>query len=232
MGKKKLLKAKEKPLLTTKQKKRRLLWAKERKNWVQRQWNNVIWSDEARFEITVGSQHLKVVRRKNEAFRPDCLKRVVKFPASLMVWGCMSAHGVGRLHIVDGIVNANKYIDILENHLLPSISELERNNQEYIFQQDGAPCHTAKVVKAWFTEKNISVLDWPSSSPDLSPIETLWGIMKKNLAKNPATTKEELKVRLQEIWAQFDTDFCQNLVNTMHKRLNAVINNKGEATQY
>ncbi|CAH2015811.1 unnamed protein product [Acanthoscelides obtectus] len=52
-------------------------------------------------------------------------------------------------------------------------------------------------------ENNVPLLKWVSSSPDLSPIETLWHEMKK----------------LQEIWDCFTPNFCQNLVNTMPQRI-------------
>lgn len=124
--------AKEKPLLTQKQKKKRLSWAKEHLNWTPRQWDSVIWSDESRFQLCVGSQKNRVVRRKSEAFKAQCLKRSVKYPASIMVWGCMSGRGVGQLHFAEGIINASKYQKILENDLLPVIPYLQSPEGEHL----------------------------------------------------------------------------------------------------
>ena len=66
-----------------------------------------------------------------------------------MVWGCMTWDAVGRIHIVDGILNAKKYQEnILEAKLLPSIDDLfEGKTETCVFQQDSAKCHTAKTVK-------------------------------------------------------------------------------------
>ncbi|GFV64168.1 hypothetical protein TNCV_3206761 [Trichonephila clavipes] len=61
-----------------------------------------------------------------------------------MAWGCMSSHGVGRLHIVRGTVKAMGYIEILQNKLLPTARDL-LGNQSWIFQDDNAPCHRAKA---------------------------------------------------------------------------------------
>lgn len=179
-------------MLTARQKKNRLIWAKNHQNWSQLQWDGIIWSDESRFEVCVGDYRGRVLRTKNEAYHPDCLRRKVKFPASVMIWGCMSAQGVGKLHIVEGTVNAVRYINILEDSLIPSIETLKTRENDYIFQQDGAACHTAKRVKEWMLQNNIPILDWVSSSPDLSPIETLWHIMKKKLRTEPARTVPEL----------------------------------------
>lgn len=208
------------------------MWAKEHRAWSQHQWNSIIWSDEARFEVCVGDSRSRVIRTKGEVYDTDCLKKKVKFPASVMIWGSMSARGVGKLHFVDGIMNADKYINVLENNLKPQIEELRLQNIECIFQQDGAACHTAKKVKDWMLENNISLLKWTSSSPDLSPIETLWHIMKKKFRSQPARTVPELRARLQEIWNSFTADDCQTLVNTMLRRIEAVISRKGDVTQW
>lgn len=173
-----------------------------------------------------------MLRTKSEAFHTDCLVKKVKHPASIMVWGCMSAYGVGKLHFIDGIVNAQKYIDILQNQLLPSIETIKSDYDEVIFQQDGAPCHTAKKVKTWLSANEIPLLDWTSSSPDLSPIETLWHEMKKRLRMCPARTVAELRQRLQSIWDNFTAEDCEKLVSTMPKRIHAVLKNKGDVTQW
>lgn len=227
-----LFQPKSKPLLTAVQKKNRLKWAKERSEWTQRQWDSIIWSDESRFELCVSNLKNKVIRRPGEEFLSECIRRSVKFPVSVMVWGCMSAQGVGALHIVDGTVNADKYIGILENHLLPTIRDVERRNVEYIFQQDGAPCHTAKKTKAWMEENEVNLMEWPSSSPDLSPIETLWGVIKKKLKQNPPKTKTQLIEHIRAIWSSFDEIFCKSLVSTMNKRIQYVIKNKGDVTPF
>lgn len=227
-----LFQPKEKPLISAVQRKKRLAWAKNRQNWVQRQWDSVIWSDESRFQLSVGEEGQRVIREKSEAFHRDCLKRTVKFPASLMVWGCMSARGVGSLHFINGTVNAVKYQSILEEHLSLSIPELQNSFGEFIFQQDGASCHTAKSTKQWFSDKQIPVLEWPACSPDLSPIESVWGKMKSTLKADPAKTMPELKSRLQSIWNKITPDECQTLVNTMNRRIKAVIKRKGDTTQW
>lgn len=156
----------------------------------------------------------------------------VKKAGSVMVWGCMSANGVGHLRFVEGIVNTDIYINILQNDLKPSINKLQTNEGEFIFQQDGASCHKSKKTIAWLARKHIPLLDWPANSPDLSPIESLWGQMKKNLRESPATSIEKLQERLQEIWYSFTVDDCRKLVETMPKRLKALVNANGNVTEW
>lgn len=144
----------------------------------------------------------------------------------------MSSQGVGRLRIIDGTVNAEAYRTILEHELLPSITHLQLPGGEYCFQQDGAPCHTAKKITTWFEDNNIPVIKWPSSSPDLSPIETLWHHMKKQLRTSPVRTVGDLKLKLQSIWDNFTPEFCRSLVATMPRRIKAVLQRKGDCTQW
>ncbi|CAH1995420.1 unnamed protein product [Acanthoscelides obtectus] len=68
---------------------------------------------------------------------------------------------------------------ILEESLLPVMEECLTSGQDFVFQQDGAACHTSKKAIKWMEENNVLLLKWVSSSPDLSPIETLWHEMKK-----------------------------------------------------
>ena len=86
-----------KPLLNLKQKAKRLKWARRYSKWSVKDWQEVIFSDESKFVIGFGDQGPRVWRKKWERYRADCLKRSVKHPASLMVWGCVSARGAGNL---------------------------------------------------------------------------------------------------------------------------------------
>ncbi|GFS74319.1 transposable element Tcb1 transposase [Trichonephila clavipes] len=125
-------KARPKPLLTGFQRKRRLTCAREHSLWTIKYWENVIFSDESQFYISGNQSSAYVRRRTHEEFSPYCLKPTVKYPTKVMVWGCMSSHGVGRHHIVSGTVKAVDYIEILQNKLLPTAKDL-LGNQSWIF---------------------------------------------------------------------------------------------------
>lgn len=144
----------------------------------------------------------------------------------------MSSKGVGKLHFIEGTVNTDKYLDILQESLLPVMEEHLTSGQDFIFQQDGAACHTSKRALKWMEDHGIPLLEWVSSSPDLSPIETLWHEMKKVLRKHPARTIPELKQKLQDIWDSFTPEYCQDLISSMPQRISDVIKNKGDVTQW
>lgn len=217
--------------MTAIQKKKRLDWAKSKLSWTTEMWSNVIFSDESKFDVCVGDFRKRVIRTKFEAFHKDCLKRTVKFPQGVMIWGCMSSKGVGHYEFIDGTVNAEKYQQILSRSLISTAQECF-GNDNFIFQQDGAPCHTAKVTKKWFGDHDIKVLSWPSSSPDLNVIETLWHQMKKSLRNDPKRTVPALKEKITQIWNSFTPEYCKTLVDSMPKRIRAVIAAKGDVTSY
>ncbi len=58
------------------------------------------------------------------------------------------------------------YQEILEHFMLPSADKLY-GDADFIFQQDLAPAHTANGTKSWFNDHGVTVLDWPTNSPDL-----------------------------------------------------------------
>ncbi len=97
-----------------------------------------------------------------------------------MVWGAMSSAGVGPLCFLRSKVNTAVYQEVLEHFMLPAADQLY-GDADFIFQQDLAPAHSAKATSTWFKDHGISVLNWPANSPDLNPIENLWGIVKRKM---------------------------------------------------
>ena len=85
---------------------------------------------------------------------------------------CFSLAGTGILVRIEGMMDGAKYREILEGNLFQSSRDL-RLGLKLTFQQDNDPKHTAKATREWFKGKHLNVLDWPSQSPDLNPIENL-----------------------------------------------------------
>ncbi len=80
--------------------------------------------------------------------------------------------------------------------MLPSADKLY-GDADFIFQQDLAPAHTAKGTKSWFNDHGVTVLDWPANSPDLNPIENLWGIVKRKMRDTRPNNADEAEGRYQ-----------------------------------
>lgn len=173
-------------------------------------------------------------RRAGEEYNPECIAPTVKFGGgSIMIWGCMSARGVGEATVCEGRMNSSSYIETLEGHLEASIVKLfDEDDPEYIFQQDNAPCHRSKASVQWFCDNKIPLLDWPPQSPDLSPIENLWKILKNKVGLHKPSSKKDLERIIFEEWEKISEDVCSTLVATMPKRIRSVIKAKGGHTKY
>ncbi len=130
------------------QKRRCVLWAKTNLKWIVSKWKSVLWSDESKFDILVGNHGRRVLWGKEEGDHPACYQRSVQKPASLMVWGgCISAYSMGCLHVLVGSLNAEWYIKVLEQHMLPS--------RWRVFQQDNAKLHSAAITSAWLRSRRV-----------------------------------------------------------------------------
>ncbi len=220
-----------KPLLNQRQRQKHLTWAVEKNNWTVAQWSKVLFSDESKFCISFGNQGPRVWRKSGEAQNPCCLKSSVKFPQSVMIWAAMSSAGVGPLCFLKSTVNAAIYQEILEHFMLPSADKLY-GDADFIFQQDLAPAHTAKGTKSWFNDHGVTVLDWPANTPDLNPIENLWGIVKRKMRDTRPNNADELKATVKETWASIPPQQCHKLITSMPRRIEAVIKAKGAPTKY
>ncbi|KAK1167666.1 interleukin-1 receptor type 1-like isoform X1 [Acipenser oxyrinchus oxyrinchus] len=85
---------------------------------------------------------------------------------------CYGDAGTGKLVRIEGKMDGAKYREILEENLFQSARDLGLGRR-FTFQQNNDPKHTAKATLEWFKNKNLNVLEWPSQSPDLNPIENL-----------------------------------------------------------
>ena len=109
-----------KPLISNKNKKKRLKFAKKHINKSDTFWNNVIWSDESKFELFNAKKRKRVWRKPNEGLKDVCIQSTVKHGGSnVLVWGCFSKNGVGELVEVTGIMTGASYVAILKENLEP-----------------------------------------------------------------------------------------------------------------
>ena len=195
----------------------------------------MIWSDESRFTIFRNDGPGRVWRKNGCRYDIENLVPSVKHGGGgIMVWGCFSGKGLGPLVTVEGKMNRLDYIRILDKNLLPLIRKKFRD-RSYSFQDDNAPVHTAKDVKNWMVKKKINILaDWPSQSPDLNPIEHLWGELERRLKKHAVhpKNKSELEVAVKEEWLKIPYKTLEKLIESMPRRIEACISNDGWPTRY
>lgn len=227
--------AAKKPYLRHGNKAKRLDYARKHRNWGAEKWQQVLWTDESKFEIFGCSRRQFVRRRAGERYNNECLQATVKHGGgSLQVWGCISANGVGDLVRINGVLNAEKYRQILIHHAIPSGRRMI--GPKFILQHDNDPKHTANVIKNYLQRKEeqevLEVMVWPPQSPDLNIIESVWDFMKRQKDLRKPTSTEDLWLVLQDVWNNLPAEFLQKLCASVPRRIDAVLKAKGGHTKY
>ena len=151
-----------------------------------------------------------------------------------MFWGCMLWDGVGYGTKIDGKMDAQLYTNILEDELQESIKYYGYKATDIIFQQDNDPKHTSKMAKTWMEDHDLEVMVWPPQSADLNPIEHLWTHLKARLCEyeTPASGIAELWEQVQTEREAIPASVCQNLIESMPSRVEAVLKANGGYTKY
>lgn len=108
----------------------------------------------------------------------------------IQVWGCITCFGIGDLEWLDGSIKADHYLDVLR-HYVPSSHDLYgMDRQKFIFQYDNSSVHIATIVKHHLSRTAIKVLPWLVNSPDLNPIECVWGYIDPHLNNYPTPASD------------------------------------------
>ena len=138
---------------------------------------------------------------------------------------------MGSLHVLEGTMNAERYIKVLEQHMLPSRRRLFQG-RPCVFQQDNAKPHTAAITTAWLRRRRVRGLNWPACSPDLSPIENIWRIIKQKIRQRRPRTLQQLETYIRQEWDQIPTPKLQTLITSMPRRLQTVLKRIGDVTPW
>ncbi|KAK9702797.1 DDE superfamily endonuclease [Popillia japonica] len=200
---------------------------------INRDWDSVIFTDEKVFSTSQDTRKL-IWRPNNTRLDP---RNVVTIRQSsritLAYWGWMSSAGPGELTCIGTRLNAVEYIRILEDVLLPSVGIVYPPPHRITLVQDNSAVHTAAVVQEWFQQhqEDTEVLPWPAKSPELNPIENLWAAMGRMWELRDVPVPRNRHVT--GIWEHFrGHETCANLLASMPRRLQEVIDTNGYWTHY
>ncbi len=153
----------------------------------------------------------------------------------VMVWRIYSWHTLGPLVPIEHRLNATTYLSIVADHVHPFMTTVYPSSDGY-FQQDNAPCHKAQIISDWFLEHDneFTLLKWPPQSPDLNPIEHLCDVVEREICivDVQPTNLQKLRDAIMSIWTKISEDCFQHLVESMPRRIKAVLKAKWGPTRY
>jgi len=97
-------------------------------------------------------------------------------------------------------------------------------------------------LNAIVEQHTFTIMEFSLNSPDLNPIENLWSIVKAELYRQYPDTmylqgsgkavREELCNRLNNIWWDIGKDVLNRLIDSMPRRIEAVLKDKGWYTEF
>lgn len=222
-----------KPFINEETRKARVAWCKKYQHWTAEDWEKVLFTDESPFTIRF-HRRLRIWKKRGDRYNPKYCAGRIKHDTKINVWGCFSVSGVGDLKKVEGIMESGQYLDILNQHMGPSADKLfgKQVTPTWILQADNDPKHTAKLVQTFLQDSGLQILDWPSYSPDLNPIENLWSIIDYASQSRQCKNEDELFLTLENAWKAISVDTLATLVHSMPRRIAAVLKADGKATKY
>ena len=170
----------------------------------------------------------------------------------LHVYGGISVHGKTPLYYVTGTtglqrrfkkkngqwltgVGAEEFQKLLLEQLAPAAQQVfdQAGAGKTTLLMDNAPAHTAKSTKKVIAQNSISVVPgWPANSPDLNPIENIWGMMKLEVYRKQYTNLDELKAAVQAAWDRIPVTTLRNCMLSLPRRLAKVIRLQGRYIGY
>ncbi|KAH9114828.1 hypothetical protein LEN26_013015, partial [Aphanomyces euteiches] len=222
-------KRKKQPRLTDAHKAARLEWAISQVD-LGLGWNQIVFSDEKKFNLD-GPDCLQYywhdLRKEEQTFMSR-----QNGGGSVMIWAGFSSKGLTEVAFLEGRQDSSAYCDTLSNYLMPFVHANHMNG--FVFQQDNASIHTSFETKSFFAENDISLLSWPSLSPDMNPIENVWGHLTRKVYDNGRqfSSRQELKNEIICQWAAIDQAFLLKLIASMKSRCIDVIQARGSFTKY
>lgn len=189
--------------------------------------DGVIFTDESRFCLRDDSRRIWV---KRGIYNEKTFTNEKKYNQGIMVWGAIGKNWRSPLILVKGKLNSDGYIQLLkDNDIFTSLGQFYGQNNFY-FQQDGAPAHRAKKTINWINDQNVQIIEnWPANSPDLSCIENVWSILETKIQKYKIESLNHLFLILQKEWYAIPDDKLNSLISQTPKRFQLCLNENGKS---
>ena len=220
------LKKKKIPKLKTKDKERRMKYAREMMN---ADWRSVLFTDEKSFWLgTTTESGWQQLDHRIEI-------ETSKWSPKLHVWGGIGYHFKSKLYFFEENMNATLYQQILRARLPPSSSpDCPRSlKKKWYFVQDNDPKHKSKKSMELVRELTENRLyQHPPYSPDFNVMEDVWSYLDRKVRESRVTSIRGLKAKLTQLWNSITWDHFRVNVESMPTRLQQCLDRNGARTDY
>ncbi len=210
-----------KPLLKMMHKKARKQFAEDNQTKDMDYWNHVLWSDETKINLFGSDGVKRVWRQPCEEYKDKCLLPTVKHVVGVS-WS-------GAPRVLPGL---GSYSSLREPWMPTCTVTYWSRAWSHPFGYWAAGQYSNITTTALLKKLRVKVMDWPSMSPDLNPIEHLWGILKWKVEERKVSNIHQLRDVIMEEWKRTPVATCEALVNSMPKRVKAVLESNGGHTKY
>jgi transposase len=213
------------PAVTARHRSQRLEWCKTFMEWKD-QWERVLFTDEKKFNLDGPDCWRSYWHdlRKNKLQQ----KRRQSGGGSVMAWAGFTANLATDIVFSAANINSKMFKTLLEKQVLPIREEFD------MLQMDNAAAHVSHATLEYLETHDIAVMKWPANSPDLNPIENLWGTLARAVYRDGRqfVTIKELKDAIKLEWAKLGPNEFHALANSMPNRLFETIKHQGGTTKY
>ncbi|HRP37251.1 MAG TPA: IS630 family transposase [Candidatus Dojkabacteria bacterium] len=148
----------------------------------------------------------------------------------IMIWGGISRKAKTTLVVIrtdEGeTINSEVYLDILKRFAAIRLNRVYGSGR-WRLMHDNAKVHQANIIRNWLAEKEIRAIVHPGYSPDLNPIEKVWGIIKQKLYREAYDDIEALIGAVERAWEEIDMDLINRLIDNHIHTLGLVYNLEG-----
>ena len=218
-------------ILTRRHRMNRLPWAQQFIHCPRAEWRSTMFYYESRFNVSFADRRVRVWRRPGERYTNACVAQHNRYGrGSIHVWDGFSYHHRTPLHVFRVNVTADVYVN---QKLRPIVVPFFQNHPDVAtFQHDNARPHTANVTRNFLAQQSFRVLDWPSSSPDMNPIEHAWNELNRKVRRHHINNVIDLEQTLVAEWHLMPQEFFQTLCNSMRSRCQVCIDVAGGHTRF
>ena len=218
-----------KPFISDENKRKRLKFAHDHLNWPISKWRKTLFVDESKFYYRY-RQRKRVRRFRGERYSPRFVQGTVKHSPYVMIFGSLCYDGLGTIDQVRGTMDRYEYHRLLRCQAIPSYRKLI--GDDGYFLQDNDPKHKSKYCMNYLDKQSFTLIDFPAQSPDLNVIENFWYHLDDVCKDRKCNSDKEVMQLLQNSSDILSIDYLHRLVDSMPRRLRAVIKAKGGPTKY